>query len=439
MPPISVRTACALGLLAAPLGAAPVRAQAPTPPAPAAADTLTLTLQEAQSRALRSSPAFLAEAQALAIARGRLRQARSYPFNPALELEAPGAASGEGLGVYQAALAQEIEAPGRTRLRARAAGLALDRAGAEVHDAARLAVAATGEAFYSALAAERRFAVAGQILALNQSLLAAIRTQRREGEISALQANLAEIEVGRARARVLAERRERTAALIELRRLAGIDPDQPVRLHDTPAAGPPGALRTDTLVAGALAARPDLAAGAAAVREAEALASLARSESTPTLRVAAITERDQAGGEARLGVGVGAAIPAFNRNRGAFAAARAEAARAAYARSATELRVRAEVTQAAQAYAAAAEEVSVYESDVLHPTRANQALLETAYRAGKIDLPSLLLVRNQLREAELGYWDAWLAFRRARVRLEAATGASLARFPAGALHGEAAR
>jgi outer membrane protein TolC len=70
--------------------------------------------------------------------------------------------------------------------------------------------------------------------------------------------------------------------------------------------------------------------------------------------------------------------------------------------------------------------VAVYDSDVLRPTRENQALLEAAYRAGKIDLPSLLLVRNQLREAELGYWDAWLALRLARVRLEAATGISVA-------------
>lgn len=441
MPPISVRTVCALAVLAAPIGAAPARAQASTPPAPAsaaAADTLTLTRPEAQARALRSSPAFLADAQALGAARGRLRQARTYPFNPELELEAPGAATGEGLGVYQAALTQEIEAPGRTRLRARAAGLGLDRAGAEVRDAARLAVAATGEAFYSALAAERRLAVAEQILGLNQSLLAAIRTQRREGEISALQANLAEIEVGRARARVLAERRERTAALVELRRLIGMAPDQPIRLQDAPATAL-DVLRTDSLVARALALRPDLAAGAAAVRETETLASLTRSEATPTLRVAAIAERDEVGGDARLGVGVGAQVPAFNRNRGTLAVAQAEAARAAYARSATELRVRAEVTQAAQAYAAAAEEVSVYESDVLQPTRENQALLETAYRAGKIDLPSLLLVRNQLREAELGYWDAWLAFRRARVRLESATGVSLSQFPADAIRGEVVR
>ncbi|HEX8431562.1 MAG TPA: TolC family protein [Longimicrobium sp.] len=440
MPPISVRTACTLGLLAVPLGAAPARAQASTLPAPAstAADTLTLTLFDAQARALRNNPAFLADAQALGIARGRLRQARSYPFNPELELEAPGAATREGLGVYQASLAQEIEAPGRTRLRARAASLGLDRAGAEVRDAARLALAATGEAFYEALAAERRLSVAEQILGLNQTLLAAIRTQRREGEISALQANLAEIEVGRARARVLAERRQRTAALVELRRLMGLTPDQPLRLADGPAR-PLGLIRTDTLIAAALARRPDVAASVAAVQESQTLGALTRGEATPTLRVAAIAERDEVGGDARFGVGIGASLPVLNRNRGNVAAARAETSRAQYARLATELRVRADVTQAAQAYAAAAEEVAVYESDVLQPTRENQALLETAYRAGKIDLPSLLLVRNQLREAELGYWDAWLAFRRARVRLEAATGASLSPFPADAIHGEVAR
>jgi outer membrane protein TolC len=57
----------------------------------------------------------------------------------------------------------------------------------------------------------------------------------------------------------------------------------------------------------------------------------------------------------------------------------------------------------------------------LQPARANQDLLETAYRAGKVNLSTLLLLRNQLLDAELGYWDAWLARRTALIALQAAT------------------
>lgn len=60
---------------------------------------------------------------------------------------------------------------------------------------------------------------------------------------------------------------------------------------------------------------------------------------------------------------------------------------------------------------------------VLRPARENTQLLETAFRAGKLALPTLLLLRNQLLDAELGYWDAWLAQHVAFIQLAAATGA----------------
>jgi len=73
-----------------------------------------------------------------------------------------------------------------------------------------------------------------------------------------------------------------------------------------------------------------------------------------------------------------------------------------------------------QAYRAASEETGIYETSVLEPARKNSQLLETAYRAGKLALPTLLLLRNQLLDAELGYWDAWLTRREALVQLQAA-------------------
>ena len=62
---------------------------------------------------------------------------------------------------------------------------------------------------------------------------------------------------------------------------------------------------------------------------------------------------------------------------------------------------------------------------MLVPARENQSLLEIAYREGKSDLPTILLLRNQLLEAELDYLDAWLAARTSLANLEAAIGAPL--------------
>ncbi|MHB1170182.1 MAG: TolC family protein, partial [Longimicrobiales bacterium] len=115
-------------------------------------------------------------------------------------------------------------------------------------------------------------------------------------------------------------------------------------------------------------------------------------------------------------------LPLWNRNQGLVAEREAEATRARLELSAVELEVRTDVISAYRSYVTAAEEARIYETSVLEPARENQELLDTAFRAGKLALPSLLLLRNQLLDAELGYWDAWLALRSALVELQAATG-----------------
>lgn len=423
MKPFPVRIACVLAFTAAPWGTAGVRAQA-VPSRPAAtpeADTLTLTLGEAQRLALVQNPEFLAQRQESAIARGQLRQARLPAFNPELELRAPGATQ-TGIGAYEATLGQEVEWAGQRGMRVRAAALSVARSDLAVRDAARLSVSEASEAYYAALVARTRLQLAEDVLALNQRLLAAVRAQLREGEISAMEANLAEIEAGRAQARVLAARREATAAELDLKRAVGIAPAQPVRLAEEVPAPPAAAtLHGDSLVALALARRPDLAARSAGVREAEALTQLTRREGVPNVRVSAVAERDGTGEPSRVGFGLGVPLPLLNRNQGRVAEQEARTQQARLETRATELRVRSEVNAAHQAYVSASEEAAVYEASVLGPARRNRELLETAYRAGKIDLPTLLLVRNQLMDAELGYWDTWLARRRALVELETAT------------------
>ena len=70
-------------------------------------------------------------------------------------------------------------------------------------------------------------------------------------------------------------------------------------------------------------------------------------------------------------------------------------------------------------------EVDVLERTVLAPARENRRLLEVAYRAGKVGLPVLLLIRNQVIDAELEYWDAWLSEREARVTISEVTAKAL--------------
>lgn len=387
-------------------------------------DTVRLTLEEARIRALAQNPAFLAEGQARPIAEGRLRQARVYPFNPELEVEGGNAITAGRVGAYDAAVQQEVQWAGQRGLEIDAARHGLARAGHAVDDAARHTLAEVTVAYHAVRAAERRLEVMSEINALNQRLLDAVRSQLREGEVSAMEANLAEIEAGRARARVLTARREAVSARVELNRLIGLEPAAVLVLEGDGASLP----ATDTLdpsrlLATALEQRPDLAASTAGVDQAASLSRLAGRAAIPNLRIGLLAEREAAGSEPRFGIGVGVGLPVWNRNQGVRDQRRAEVRQAELSRSAVVLRVRAEVADAYRSYVFATEEEAAFSEQVRGPARENQSMLETAYQAGKLGLPELLLLRNQLLDAELGYWDAWLARRAAFTRLQAATGA----------------
>jgi cobalt-zinc-cadmium efflux system outer membrane protein len=401
----------------------------------ASADILSITLSEAQRQVLSRSPELLAERREIEIARGQLTQARVLAPNPELDLRAPGGWSNGAIDEFEISLSQELEVAGQRRQRIRAADFGLSRSEATVDDAIRRTLADASHAFFEALAAQERLTVVTELDSLNRRLVEVTRIQTREGEISVMDANLAEIEAGRARARRLAAEREALAARLELKRLIGIPPGQEIRL----VAGPgdlaePADLNPDVLLSLALSRRPDLAAWSRAMEEADARATLARREAIPSPRVGVFIEREERHpavggtpdprtglGSPRVGVGVSLPIPLFQRNQGIVAENRARSEQARYHREATELAIRAEVMAALDAYRSAGEEIRVLEEEALLPARENQRLLDVAFQEGRIALPTLLLLRNQLLDAELSYWDAWLAAHRALVDLQSAT------------------
>ena len=428
------------------MSSTPAFAGAQDPP-PSVGDTLRLTLPAARSATLKANPSLAAARLDTTVARGELRQASLFfATNPSVDVL--GARSGNGL---EAGISQVIEVFGQQRSRAAAAHAGLARATASVADATRLTLGDVDRAFYQLYSANRRSRLADEVFGLTQRVADVARRQLSAGEISRLDYNLARVELGRTQARALSARRERDQATLELRRLLGIltaipiepvlDSIDHVAPGDSADAGPEAAAQTaalhsaavaaatrldvDSLVALALARRPDLAAREAAVRQSEAQATTAGREALPNLVVRGVTEpRDQ--GEGRVfRPGVGLTLPLFNRNRGRVQALRATARQAGLDRQARAQTIRAQVASAVAAYQAAATEVQVLESTVLTPARQNRRLVEVAYREGKVGLPELLLIRNQAIDAELDYWTAWLAERQAVYSLAEATGTNL--------------
>ncbi|MCC6316607.1 MAG: TolC family protein [Gemmatimonadaceae bacterium] len=400
--------------------AAPLRA-----PAQGASDsdTLVLSARDVRQRAASRSPDLRAAVLAIAAARGDLRQAHLLSFNPELQMVSPGTApAGQGSPI-ELSLIQELEIGGQRGLRVEAAQRGLARTSFEVRDRARLVIGEALLAFFRLAAAEARLDVAERMLRLNDALAAAVRTQLEEGEISALEATLATVEAGRSHAQVLSARREVTTHAASLARALGEAPARPFAVVIDSLPGESNALDERGLIEAALRDRPDLSAAREEIAQAGSQARLAARDALPNLRLGAVAERNRGTGDPRVGLSVGIGLPVFNRQQGNRARSDADAERARRGRAATEVAVRAEVTEAVRALTLAREARRVYARAALAPARTNSALLDTAHRAGKITLPTLLLLRNQLLGAELGYWDTWLAEQEAGVRLDLATGA----------------
>lgn len=420
------------------------RAQAPR-------DTLRLTLADARRRALTLNPELATARYDVTIARGQYRQASVLlRSNPSAELLGPG---WEGTP-SELAFTQELEIAGQRSARRTAAAAGISRSERATANTARVAIAETEAGFFRIVAADRRAALADEILALNERLAQVAIRQLDEGEISKLDYNLAVIELGRSRSRALAAQREREQTNITLRQLLALPPTvslvpvldsvhqhavvdnvtgmvrvpaealQDVTLGDsssrwvTPAVG----VSLEELLTRAALRRPDLAEREAAIRQTSAEVTTARREALPNLLVRAVVEENGAGTGKTVRPGVGIALPVFNRNRGEIDSRRAAAQQAIASRDAVATQVRADVERAYRTYSSSALEVEVLESTVLGPARENRRLLEAAYRGGKVGLPVLLLIRNQVIDAELEYWSAWLAEREALAQLRSAIG-----------------
>ena len=403
-------------------------------------DTLRLTLGEARAHAARANPEFLAARFDTAVARGQLRQAGVIRFNPSADVVAQ--PTGDEL---EASLSQEIEIFGQRGTRLRAGRAGLEAAQASVANAMRLVVGEVDRTFYQLASAAQRSKLSTEVLALNTRLADVAGRQLREGEISRLDYNLAVVELGRARARALATRREEHQTNIELVRLLGLSrgtvitalaDSVPLWVPDTSHAprgaggADTGRLDVDALTEHALRRRPDLMERAAALRQSRAQLSLSRREALPNPVVRGVVEQPTTGGSRTIRPGVGFTLPFLNRNQGERQALRASVRQAELEQIAVTIAIRAEIASAVAAYESSAAEVTVLETTVLVPARQNRQLVEIAYREGKVGLPVLLLIQNQAIDAELEFWSSWLTARQALATLAQATAQNTEGLPA---------
>ncbi|MEW6296338.1 MAG: TolC family protein [Thermodesulfobacteriota bacterium] len=387
----------------------------------------SLTLAEALARAREQNPDLLTARQELDIARGRLVKAQ-YPnqFNPELGGAAARrhfAAAPGGSTDFDITLSQELEVAGQRGKRIAEARLNLAKVAQQVSDTERLLLTQVKEAFYRSLYLKRRVELFREVETVNRRLRDIAASRFQAGDVAKMEVNVAEVRLGQARKDTIVAARDYRAALQDLERLLGLEPAGTLAPREQLTARPQP-FQHDRLLQLALANRPDLQAAITEQQRVAAETALTRRLIAPNPTLQAFYRREE-GGDTIAGGAVSFPLPLFDRKQAELTQLAGRAGQARYERQSVELRIRQEVRDAFRSYEAAREEVEVFETAVLDRAAENFQLMETAYREGKIDLLQLIVVQNDLVNAQFSYVDSLWNYWQAHTALERAVGQDL--------------
>jgi cobalt-zinc-cadmium efflux system outer membrane protein len=228
-------------------------------------------------------------------------------------------------------------------------------------------------------------------------------------------------------------------ALLELRNLIGMMPEDPLRLRGdlNPSVEPLPAVGIVTEVA--LRERADVRAARAAEELAEAQIEQARSTGRFDASISTKYELmnfgfsqkgfDDAGRLVPINgrfhsvaVGVNLSLPVRNRNQGAIEAAVAEKEAATKRREFTELTVRREIAASFARYEQSMRAAEIYRVGVRDQANANLAVVRQTYELGSKTLLDFIAEERRFIEVETSFIDSVLETYLARVEIERATG-----------------
>jgi cobalt-zinc-cadmium efflux system outer membrane protein len=389
------------------------------------------------SRALQSNTELAAIRLDLERAKARLRQAGLRP-NPTVDFEqATGRFTGfpgERATTVGFALPLEIGGQRHRRIELAQAGLAASEA--EVADHERRLAGEVRAAYAEALAALRELQTAEELNNLNLQTERVVEARVTEGESALLELNLLRVELNRLRSRRVLVEGKLQAALLSLKRLTGLVPDESLRLREDLSAPllpePPPPLTTAIELA--LQQRPDLQLARLNERAAQAELRLARAQAAPGVAVSAKYSADRSitdlpdplmsfPDRARtLRVGVSIELPLFKRNQGAVAEAATAITQAQRRREFAEQVVRSQVASAYARYQAARAAQQLFEQGVLAGSNANVRTVREAYRMGAFRVTELIAEQRRLVDSQREYTEVLTERYRALADLQTAIG-----------------
>jgi cobalt-zinc-cadmium efflux system outer membrane protein len=417
--------------------AVPARGQETTPSALASQyidEHTGMGLDTAIARALEREPSLRAVRSDIEAARGVRHQAGLRP-NPTLILERRDEPAGT-----DSLTSVEIQWPldlFRRTGRVQTAERALQATRSAVADRERVLVADVRMQYGIAAAAVRDVSVADGLVATAARQWNVVRARVDAGGTPPLERDLLEVELRRFEAGRLQAAGRADVAVVQLKQLLGMSPDEPLLLSETLEVLVGRSSEAASAATVAIATRPDVREAEARVTLADARLDQARREGRVDVSLFGTFMRMDAGFP-QQGVGATGApervrgqftyvaggamvmLPLFNRNQGEVAAAQAERSRAEARREATELAARAEVAAAQARDAQARRAVTLYAGGVRTLARRNLDVVQQTFDLGRATVFDVLTEQRRYLEIEQAYtaalreaWEARAALKRA--------------------------
>lgn len=391
---------------------------------------------EAVAYALSHNADLQAVRKEIEAARALVRQAASRA-NPMIDVERKEQLNGSDNDTMIGGTLP-LELGGRRSARILVAQRELEMKERLLTDRERLLAAEVKAKFGQALGEMLKLAFTENLLTTTDRGYRLVAARVTEGRTAPLEQNMVLVEVNRIRSLRETGEGKVQVALLELRNLIGMMPEEPLRLRGdlNPSLEPMPSVAVVTEVA--LKERPDVQAARAAESLAEALIQEARSSGRWDASVTTKYELmnfgfpqkgfDDAGRLVpingrfhSLAVGVNIYLPVRNRNKGSIEAAVAEKEAATRRREFTELTVRREVAASFARYEQSLRAVEIYRVGVRDQANANLDVVRQTYELGSKTLLDFIAEQRRFIEIETSFIDSLLETYLAHVDIERAT------------------
>lgn len=382
-------------------------------------------LKEAIAFGIAHNPRLAAERERVNAVRGGLASARS--------LEPPIVNLGPSIGGEAATpiVTQKIEISGRRQARTSLAKNVLQVA-QKLYDAAERDLTRDIEAVYADLVAvQSAVDVAADVAGVIRRIRDSVKKQVDVGQLPAQDLVKADIELSRAELEAVRNQNNLDRARFEFNAILGRPAALPARATE-PTHFAPLAVELEPLTAEALAARPEIAAGEAAVKAARANVRLQRSELRPDLDVSLLgntnlNSRDFMSPRT-AGLGLALAFPLFDtgRIRGRVREAESEVRALEMNLLGTRLRVSQDVADAFSRVRTTETLVIRYQQEILPGAKDLLSKAEFGYGRGALTLLDFLEAQRTYKATQIEYLAALADNAKARADLDRAVGRRLA-------------